>query len=141
MSDTFEEGQACPEKCGGHLSLPAVKNCSCHINPPCSACVNRLLTCDVCGWEEPEEIMVYQTVLGMMLGERIFKRPSKDLGNGKLLYDYDYDSRSGSTMVYKGRYEGPVTPQDILEFFGDGTFGHRGPSLYNGAFTYTKITD
>ena len=73
------------------------------------------------------------------------KNPSKDLGNGKRIYDYDYDARSGSAMAYKGKYEGPVTTQDIIDALGDGTFGHRGPALYGdkerGTFAYTKITD
>ncbi|MDR3582522.1 MAG: hypothetical protein P4L67_04585 [Candidatus Pacebacteria bacterium] len=44
-------------------------------------------------------------------------------------------------MVYRGRYEGNVTAKDIIEALGDGSFGHRGPILRNGHFTYTKITD
>jgi hypothetical protein len=68
-------------------------------------------------------------------------KPSHDLGNGKRIFDYDYDSRSGSSMQYRGRYEGNVTAADIIELLGDGTFGHRGPILDHGTFTYTKITD
>jgi hypothetical protein len=68
-----------------------------------------------------------------------------DLGDGKRLVNWSYDSRSGSTMVYTGKYEGAVTAQDIFTRFGDGTFGHRGPTLCgddkSGRFTYTKITD
>ncbi len=66
---------------------------------------------------------------------------SIDLGNSKRIFDFNYDSSSGSTMVYKGRYEGNVSPQDIINALGDGTFGHRGPTMTNGYFTYTKITD
>lgn len=44
-------------------------------------------------------------------------------------------------MEYRGYYKGDVTAQDIIDTFGDGTFGHRGPTLNNGRFTYTKITD
>jgi len=71
----------------------------------------------------------------------VITRPSHEFGDGKRIYDWDYDSSSGSTMVYKGKYKGDVTAEDILKFFGDGTFGHRGPSLHNGIFTYAKITD
>lgn len=73
--------------------------------------------------------------------EKYTRNPSTDLGEGKRIFDYDYDSRSGSTMVWRGRYEGDVTAEDIIKHFGDGTFGHRGPSLGHGRFTYTKITD
>lgn len=68
-------------------------------------------------------------------------RPSIELGDGKRIFDFDYDSSSGSTMVYRGRYKGDVTAQDIIAALGDGTFGHYAPYLNNGQFTYTKITD
>jgi len=64
-----------------------------------------------------------------------------DLGNGKRIFDYDYDSSSGSTMLYTGRYDGAVSAQDIITALGDGSFGHRGPVLSGGKFTYTKVTD
>ena len=56
--EDFEEGQQCPcaqvanksERCTGHLEYK-IENCSCHISPPCSACVEAPLVCDVCGWE------------------------------------------------------------------------------------------
>lgn len=73
------------------------------------------------------------------------RNPSKDLGDGKRIYDYDYDSSSGSTMEYTGKYEGPVTAQDIIDYFGVGSWGKRGPYLTGdksrGSFRYTKITD
>lgn len=49
----MEEGDYCPcEDCGGRLVSPPVEGCSCHISPPCSACVNNPLVCDSCGYEE-----------------------------------------------------------------------------------------
>jgi len=48
----IEEGSKCPD-CGiGVLEYPMVENCACHINPPCNACVENLLTCPECGWEK-----------------------------------------------------------------------------------------
>lgn len=44
-------------------------------------------------------------------------------------------------MVWRGYYKGDVTAEDIVKYFGVGTFGSRGPSLSNGRFTYTLITD
>jgi hypothetical protein len=34
--------------CEGTLEYPPVKNCSCHINPPCNACIENPLTCTEC---------------------------------------------------------------------------------------------
>ncbi len=45
------EGSTCGIPCPGVLAFPPVENCSCHLNPPCGACVNNPLTCSECGWE------------------------------------------------------------------------------------------
>ena len=138
-----EEGGNCPENCGGALHYPSVKNCRCHISPPCSACTDGVLTCNECGWEDERPASPPSPVTAPPL--RQLERPIYDLGDGKRLAECTYDGRSGSTMVWTGRYEGPVTPKDILDHFGTGTFGHRGPSLFGdsrgGRFTFTKITD
>lgn len=135
------EGGKCPE-CSGTMRYPKIVNCSCHISPPCCACTDNRLTCEDCGLEEEKPVNEekYRTV-GGGISERYSTRPSVELGEGKRIFDFDYDSSSGSTMVYRGKYKGDVTAEDILRYFGDGTFGHRGPSLRNGCFTYTKITD
>lgn len=141
MSDIkhFQEGDKCAE-CEGTMVLPLVQGCSCHINPPCSACVDNKLTCDKCGWEyEPIREDTYRS-LGP-ISERLQTHPSHDFGNGKRIYDFGYNSNSGSTMVWQGRFAGDVTAEDIKGFFGSGTFGHRGPVLGSGTFTYTLITD
>ncbi len=143
--ENVTEGDQCPECKEGKMLIPKVRNCSCHLNAPCSACVDNPLTCSECDFEhrpEPEPINEEQwRHVGGGISERYFTRPSIDLGNGKRIFDYDYDSSSGSTMAYRGKYEGDVTAQDIISALGDGTFGHRGPCIQNGAFTYTKITD
>ena len=48
----LEEGQRCPMfgNCEGTMEYPKVENCSCHINPPCSACTENVLTCNYCGY-------------------------------------------------------------------------------------------
>ena len=51
MRTELSEGDKCP-KCEGKMYYPPVENCSCHINPPCSACTNNVLTCDQCGFED-----------------------------------------------------------------------------------------
>lgn len=136
----IEEAGGCPEQCGGHLHYPKVEDCSCHISPPCAACTDVCLTCGFCGWREPlVPVRASETAVSTPWWDR--PKPSHDLGNGKRIFDYGYDSRSGSTMVYRGRYEGEVTAADIIALLGDGTFGHRGPALSNGHFAYTKITD
>jgi hypothetical protein len=133
------EGSKCPECANGVMKYKVV-GCSCHIAPPCSACVDAPLECDNCGniHEFEREPMPPVDYSYMPYGNKVRE---VDLGNGKKLIDYDYDSRSGSTMVWKGRFTGDVTAKDILDYFGTGTFGHRGPSIFGNSFTFTQITD
>ena len=54
----LEEGDKCPE-CAkedvtGWMGYERVINCSCHISPPCGACVDNPLVCLRCGWEYDE---------------------------------------------------------------------------------------
>lgn len=152
-----QEGDACPFGCSGKLSYPKSENCTCHINPPCGSCTEVMLTCPVCGWEDDRQPLKPVPKSVSAEWKKWYRDNSppwnSDLGDGKRLLDWKYDGRSGSTMVYTGRYEGSVTAKEILDHFGDGTFGHRGPtlspitdkntgkSLPKGSFTYTKITD
>lgn len=47
----LEEGSPCPEEgCNGVLQNAPSRNCSCHINPPCSSCVDAGYECNICGW-------------------------------------------------------------------------------------------
>lgn len=143
---TFEEGGDCPE-CEGRLFFPPVQGCSCHINPPCSACTSNGLQCDTCDWEEPEYIEPKQTQSERDAWAKWIEEweEARERGHtfphGGRIFNIRHDGSSGSTMVFNGEYEGPVTEKDIFSYLGDGTFGHRGPSLFNGRFSYTKITD
>lgn len=52
MSEIIEEGDFCGvDGCFGVMGYHDVENCSCHINPPCSNCVDNPLVCLVCGEE------------------------------------------------------------------------------------------
>ena len=136
MSQDMTEGDPCPQ-CG-ESTVKEIENCSCHISPPCSACVDALLFCRKCGWED-EPIKYEPSTVSVEPYKHV--QSTRDLGNGKRILNYQMDSNSGSTMVYTGYYEGDVTWADIIGCFGDGTFGHRLGVLHNGYFKYTKITD
>lgn len=46
-----EEGEICRRRgCAGILAYPRVENCSCHISPPCTACVENAVRCPECDW-------------------------------------------------------------------------------------------
>lgn len=55
-----ELGVCAGEQCGrndctGILEDHPVENCSCHINPPCGACIKDRTYCPVCQWEAQDE--------------------------------------------------------------------------------------
>jgi hypothetical protein len=47
LSD-FPEGEKCPGCGEGIFRLTEPENCSCHLHPPCGACMATHLQCSVC---------------------------------------------------------------------------------------------
>ena len=124
------------------MIIPDVENCSCHINPPCSACVNNQAECKDCGWQEPVPADEPASASPQAYAPYVpFKGYEYKIGEGKRLHSVFYDGRSGSTMVFRGEIEGDVSAKEIFDLLGDGTFGHRGPVIHGKTFEYTKITD
>ena len=51
-----EEGNKCNrDGCDGIIEQADSDGCSCHINPPCSACMNAGVTCPKCEWMSRDE--------------------------------------------------------------------------------------
>lgn len=51
MKEGIEEGDGCGRNgCDGVMEIEPVKDCSCHIAPPCSACVEARVWCPKCGY-------------------------------------------------------------------------------------------
>lgn len=50
MSHDLSEGAKCPEQdCNGTLQILRHGDCTCHIAPPCEACMRADLCCQECG--------------------------------------------------------------------------------------------
>ena len=130
-----EEGDTCSEfKCEGILLYPPVENCSCHIHPPCSACVDNLLVCPKCGWEpdEPEYKMVSDGDI------QIREYKPRVLDNTKI--DYRIKPHSNSSQICEGVYPFGATKKEV-EAKVKGTFGGRFEYFYDGKFSYVAYTD
>ena len=51
----YVEGDICNrEACKGIIKEREVEGCTCHLNPPCSSCMEPRGYCDTCGWEDEE---------------------------------------------------------------------------------------
>ena len=131
----FEEGDKCPECEEGELYYPPVENCSCHINPPCSACTDRKLVCDKCGYE-PEEPEYKDIPITCGLSMREYK--PKPLDCTKI--DYRIKTHTAATMICEGVYPEGTTRVEVEDVV-KGTFGGRFESFGNGRFKYIAYTD
>ncbi len=53
----LDEGSKCPmQGCSGALRFRPVKDCACHIRPPCSHCADNPPCCPVCEWTSGDPI-------------------------------------------------------------------------------------
>ena len=130
-----EEGDKCPERCGGVLAYPKVENCSCHISPPCGACTNNLLTCPVCGWvEDGPDYHDIKVAPGLYVREY---KP-RPLCNAKI--DYRTKVHSNSSMIREGVYPEGTTQEEVRAVV-NGTFGGRFEQFGNGRFKFIAYTD
>lgn len=131
----YEEGDVCPKCRKGIIDWPPVENCSCHIDPPCSACTSRLLACPKCGWEDERPDYKYVIIApGLSMRENA-PRP---LDNSKI--DYRVKMHTHFSMIKEGVYpEG--TSREEVESVVRGTFGGRFELFENGKFRYIAYTD
>lgn len=52
----FEKGEVCGRNgCPGIIKERERRGCSCHINPPCSSCVEEVAYCEKCDWGSKDE--------------------------------------------------------------------------------------
>jgi hypothetical protein len=136
----YEEGDRCPECFKGTLYYPPVQNCTCHINPPCSACTDRQLECDKCGYqpEEPEykDMMVTHMINGVCLVQIEYK--PQPLDNTKI--DYRVKMHTSSSQICEGVYPEGTTRAEVEKKV-RGSFGGRFEHFGNGKFKYIAYTD
>lgn len=134
----YEENDSCPKCFKGKLYFPKTDNCSCHLNAPCSACVDKLLVCDTCHEEiEQPEYKDIPIILGepILLMREYRPRP---LDNTKI--DYRTKMHTHFSMILEGVYPEGTTKDEVLKKV-RGTFGGRFEYFKNGKFKYIAYTD
>lgn len=134
------EGEVCNRKgCVGIIERHPVVNCSCHLNPPCSACTAPANYCATCGWEEKDEIRVNGFDIQVDPVTREWKSwEPHPLDPTKI--DYRIQSHTNSSQICEGVYPEGTTAAEVVKEV-KGTFGGRFEHFGNGRFKYIAYTD
>lgn len=130
MSLGYGEGDVCNRNgCVGRIESHPVENCSCHISPPCNACVERLCFCPECGWDEENDPA--PTTPAPVIArpdpyaDAWWRKPMPtvaDLDPTKI--GWINRSHSSSSMIKEGVYPEGTTMKELLDAI-NGTFGGR----------------
>lgn len=142
----FCEGDTCErDGCAGVIAMHRPENCSCHINPPCSACTAPRGYCPECDWQEadepePEPAPQSQESKDYWAAwakeqERIRSLP---LDNTKV--NWRDKPHTHFSMIKEGVYPDGMTRAQVEEEV-KGTFGGRFEQFGGGKFTYIAYTD
>ena len=134
----YEEGDICPECGKGILEYRRVEQCTCHINPPCSACVDKPLMCNECDFEPEEDD--YKDI-PISIGEPslyIREYKPKPLDDAKI--DYRSYCHTASSMIKEGVYPKGTSIEEVRKVVG-GSFGGRFEYFKDGKFKFISYTD
>ena len=135
------EGDTCNrDGCIGAIECHPVENCSCHINPPCSACTSLRNFCEACGWEEKDDPLIVEEVHAYHLtGSGFFGETRKRVLDPTKI-DWVTHSHSNSSQRCVGVYPLGTSMGEVRKRV-DGTFGGRFESFANGHFVFIAYTD
>lgn len=134
------EGSICLRRgCMGVIESHEVEGCSCHINPPCSACVEPREYCTVCGWEAKDDISINGFKANVNRETGVY-RTWTPIPLDKTKIDWRSKSHTHFSMIKEGCYPEGTTKAEVLEKV-KGTFGGRFEYFDNGKFKYIAYTD
>jgi hypothetical protein len=136
------KGEVCNRNgCKGMIEEREQEGCSCHINPPCSQCVDPKEYCPECGWDARDE---YETIINDYTC-RVDKKSSvilsykpRPLDNTKI--DWHSKAHTHFSMIKEGVYPEGTDIKEVKEKV-KGTFGGRFEYFNNGKFKYIAYTD
>lgn len=134
-----EETDHCPEKgCKGSFEYIRQRSCSCHISPPCSACVDAPLTCNECGFEPDEPPYKVVPVVRGSPGISMRRWRARPLDSSKI--DYRIKTDTHFTQRCEGVYPEGTTQEEVRAVV-NGTFGGRFEQFGGGRFSFVAYTD
>lgn len=138
-------------RCRGTMIKVDGEGCRCHINPPCSSCVDAIYYCSQCGFEtEPP----YYDPAPLTPAQEAYYRDlwEKQVKSGADWIEYMHSrepvtefrarsySHSNASQRIEGRYPPNMTQAEVLKRV-EGTFGGRFTRFGYGFFEYIAATD
>jgi hypothetical protein len=137
----YSKGEVCNrDGCQGIIQEHEKEGfCSCHINPPCSYCVDSVAYCELCDWDGYEEQKDY--IYPSTQSNFDFKvRTINDLDNSKI--DWISESHTHFSMKKIGVFPKGTTPEEVAKEV-RGTFGGRFSYFREDSqrFEYIAYTD
>lgn len=141
MGYGMELGETCGRGgCKGVIEEHDVEGCSCHIDPPCSACTTPREYCEECDWQAKDDmIMAEGTITITPIFVHVERKPHV-WDRSKI--DKRTSMHSSSSQKVTGVF--PIgTPRSEVEKIARGTFGGRFEkwSPETGDFVYIAYTD
>lgn len=136
MNLGYEKGDVCNRNgCTGIIEEYERRGCSCHINPPCSACTEPRAFCSVCDWQEAADVISSPTEYKSLAWK---VRTLNDLDKTKI--DYLIKPHTHFSQICEGVYPEGTIMAEVLEKV-KGSFGGRFEYFGNGRFKYIAYTD
>lgn len=127
--------------CPGIIDEHEKESCSCHINPPCSACTEPRAYCPKCGWDESNDITVKDwNRMDICVETRMVHKHYFDRKLDSTKIDYVIKAHSNSSQICEGVYPLTATRGDVIKKV-KGTFGGRFEYFRAGKFKYIAYTD
>lgn len=145
----FLEGEVCNrDGCKGIIQqreLEDGRSCSCHINPPCSTCVDDRHYCPECDWQgidEQKQTTEYSHSSFLAYYDERRKKLFRQMAGEEPITEFEYMSEGHThfSMIKKGVYPESMTRGEVEEKV-KGSFGGRFSRFGNGVFEYIAYTD
>lgn len=136
----YVAGEECRRKgCTGIITEAERRGCSCHINPPCSACTEDVAYCSVCDWHGKDDQYINDFRVSVNLATKMFEAYElRKLDPNKL--DWHSKSHTHFSMIKEGIYPKGMTQAEIEKQVA-GTFGGKFEYFNGGKFKYVAYTD
>ncbi len=115
--------------------------CSCHINPPCSYCVNDNHFCPICNWDGLEDQRSYTPNLQQAEYQRR-EAFYKKYNSSEPIEEYEArtEPHTHFTQIVIGVFPPTMSKTELAEKV-KGTFGGRFERLTESRFKYIAYTD